>query len=61
MARVTKEDLDWAAMWLGAYEGEDGEPASDSPDSTDEYVQRARRVMAWLDAEVARREARVKR
>lgn len=56
--RVTAEDLAWAATWLGAYEGYDGVPADDSPDSDDEQVQTARRVAAWLRSEVARREER---
>lgn len=56
--RVSREDLDWAALWLESYEGDDGVPARDSPDSGDECVQRARRVAAWIDAEVARRDSR---
>lgn len=52
--RVTIEDLHWAAGWMGAYEDDDGVPAERST-SDDELVQRARRVMDWLDAEADRR------
>lgn len=54
--RVTTEDLSWAAGWLLAYEGEDGATAAESADSDDPFVQRARRVAAWLDTEVNRRQ-----
>ena len=54
--RVTTEDLTWAAGWMLAYEGDDGVPAEHAEDSTDPFVLRCRRVAAWMDAEVARRE-----
>lgn len=56
MSRVTIDDLSWAAGWLLAYESEDGVPAGTDEDSDDPLVQRARRVAAWLDAEVTRRQ-----
>ena len=53
-ARVTIEDLEWAATWLEAYEDEDGVPAERST-SADPYVRTAQRVAARLRAEAARR------
>lgn len=48
--RVSADDLAFAADWMDAYDGEDmhGEP--------DDLAPAARRVAAWLRAEVARRE-----
>lgn len=55
--RVTADDLSWAAAWLLAYEGEDGvTAAATDTNSDDPFVRRARRVAAWLDAEVNRRQ-----
>ncbi len=54
--RVSLEDLSWAAGWLLAYEGMQGVPvAGQQPEDDDEFQARARRVAAWLDAEVSRR------
>ena len=50
MARVTVEDLNRAAEWLDSYEYDDTDP-------TDTAIHESHlRVIAWLDAEIARRE-----
>lgn len=43
--RVTTDDLSWAADWIGCFDPED---AAEN--------ERRDRVVAWLNAEVARRE-----
>lgn len=46
--RVSAQDLAFAADWLRCYEAAPGDEADD---------ERAERVAAWIDAEIARREA----
>ena len=50
--RIYAFDLEWAAMWLRAYNDGIATDPQGNPDST---VQTARRVAAWLEAEAARR------
>lgn len=55
---VSVEDLRSALSVLGYYETEDGRPIMHLPyESLDEERQSIRRVMAWIEAEAARREA----
>lgn len=54
MARVTAEDLEWAAGWMEAYEDDMGVPAERST-SDDEFVQIAQRIAAHLREEAQRR------
>lgn len=50
MARVSIEDLEFASTWVETYDG-----AED-----DENNQRAERVVAWIDAEIAKRRFEIK-
>ena len=55
---VSVEDLRSASNILGHYETEDGTPLIDVPyESLDEEHQALYRVMLWIDAEAARRQA----
>ncbi len=50
MERVSIDDLAFAATWLDAHDGADEDGTPDENDAA------ARRVSAWLRAEIARRE-----
>ena len=54
---VSVDDLALAAQWLLSLEGESGSPiAAQEPEDDDEDQARLRRVSAWINAEIARRE-----
>jgi hypothetical protein len=55
--RVSIDDLAFAAQWLMAYEGGSGTPvAAQEPRDDDEQQAALRRVSAWVQAEIVRRE-----
>lgn len=54
---VNVADLEFAALWLGAFEDDNGVPASES-NSDQEEIEILHRVIAWIEKEIDKREAK---
>ena len=54
---VNIDDLEYAVTWLLSLEDENGNPA-ESSDSDEEDIQAVKRVAAWIEKEIAKRENR---